>query len=402
MACQALHTGSKFLSGSLVSLDCHGRSIGSYGFGALADPHSVAAAVVNGLLALFIALWGIRLLAGHQPGPRDLVSGAIKVGLFLTLATSWPAWRVIGYDLVLDGPAQIARTVGVAAGLPGSANDLADRLQDADNAIVTLTMYGSGRLSGAINRNTDLGDSTMGVALPDQSTLGTARSVFLISTIGTYALARLGAGLLLAVAPIMAGLLLFSGTSPVFTGWLRALGFCSAASLVFQIAVGAELSMLYPWIGEVLQFRQGNVLTASAPTELLVLAGSFALAMAGSLVLLGAMMFMPGFSGWTSILQRVGRVIPSQSGQAALPAALSPPQSNDRATVIVDALENTVRRENPAQTLQMASGNERAARGLSPTDGVPVYTYNAGSRQGDRFRRTNLRTSQASRRRDSK
>lgn len=400
MACEALHTGSRFLSASLANLDCHGRNLGSYGFGALADPGSVATTVVTGLLALFVALWGVRLLAGDEPRSHDLVSAAIKVGLFLTLATSWPAWRVIGYDLVLDGPAEVAKTLGTAAGLPGTSNDLSARLQDADNAIVTLTMYGSGRLSGAVSRNADLGDSTLGVALPDQSTLGTARSLFLIATIGTFGLVRLGAGLLLAVAPLVAGLVLFSGTAPIFSGWLRALGFCAAASLMFHVAAGAELAMLYPWISEVLELRQANVLAASAPTELLVLTGAFALTLAGSLALLARMMFMPGFTTWLPMLrEQRGRVLDGDGVPAATASTARSDQA-DRAAQVINAIENTVRRENPAQAMHSASSTERSNRISSEGAQTAMMAATTPSRQGDRFRRTQLRTSQSARRRD--
>lgn len=401
MACEALHTGSRFLSASLASLDCHGRNIGSYGYGALSDPGSVTSTVLSGLLALFIALWGIRLLTGEELRSRDLTDAAIKIGLFLTLAMSWPAWRVIGYDLVLDGPTEVAKTVGVAAGLPGASNDLSARLQDADNAIVTLTMYGSGRLSGAVSRNADLGDSTMGVALPDQWTLGTARCLFLIATIGAFGFAKIGAALLLAIAPLMAGLLLFSGTNPIFIGWLRALAFCAAASLLFRVTAGAELAMIYPWISEVLELRQANVLAASAPTELLVLTGAYALTLAGGLAMLARMMFMPGITGWRPMLRQQRN--PALNGQDGVPAmTVLPPraESADRAAQVISAIENTVRRERPSLALQSPSSIERSNRAAGDTALSAAAAAPPPSRQGDRFRRAQMRTSQSARRRD--
>lgn len=400
MACEALHTGARFLAASLANLDCQGRTIGSSGYGSLAAPGSVAASVISGFLALFVALWGVRLLVGEEPRTRDLVGAGIKVGLFLTLATSWPAWRVIGYDLVLDGPAEIASAVGIAAGLPGASNDLVYRLQDADTAIVTLTAYGSGRLSNAVARSTDVTDSASAIALSDQSTLGWGRSLFLISAIGTYGLARLGAGLLLALAPLIAGFLLFSGTNPIFLGWLRALGFCALASVVFQIAMGAELAMLNPWMSEVLQLRQENVLAASAPTELFVLTGAFALALAGTLALIARMLFMPPFMiGLPSVLD-LRRAQPERPTIAPASPALVPSTPVDRAALIVNSIENSLRRENTVLTLQGASASERAGRAVEQTEHARSETISTSARQGDRYRRSTLRTSQAGRRRD--
>jgi len=400
MTCEALHTGARFLATSLANLDCQGRTIGSYGYGALAGSGSIATTVTSGLLALFVALWGLRLLEGEEPHARDLIGAAIKVGLFLTLATSWPAWRVIGYDLVLDGPSEVAGAVGMAAGLPGATSDLVARLQDADTAIVMLTAYGSGRLTNAVARSPDLADSASGVALPDQSTLGWGRSLFLVSAIGTYGLARLGAGLLLAIAPLIAGFLLFSGTSSIFLGWLRALGFCALASIVFQIAMGAELAMLNPWISEVLQLRQDNVLTASAPTELFALTGAFALALAGVLALIARMLFMPAFALGLPSLADLRRQYPQQSTIAPASQGLVPSTPADRAALIVNSIESTLRRESPAQAFQGASAGERASRAAQPAEQGRAEVIGTSDRQGDRYRRSTLRTSQAGRRRD--
>ena len=400
MACEALHTGTRFLAASLANLDCQGRTICSYGYGALAGPGSVATNVISGFLALFVALWGLRLLVGDEPRTRDLAGAAIKVGLFLTLATSWPAWRVIGYDLVLDGPSEIAASVGIAAGLPGANGDLVARLQDADTAIVMLTAYGSGRLSNAVARSTDLNDNAAGVALPDQSTLGWGRSLFLISAIGTYGLARLGAGLLLALAPLIAGFLLFSGTRSIFTGWLRALGFCALASVVFQIVMGAELAMLNPWISEALQLRQDNILAASAPTELFVLTGAFALALAGTLALIARMLFMPGFA---LELPAQADQRPVYADRSLVPALAPAPAASSpvyRASLIVNSIENTLRRENPVLALQGAAADERTSRAAQQPEFGRAEANTSSGRQGDRYRRSTLRTSQAGRRRD--
>ena len=106
MACPTLHSGSQFLANSLAHLDCQGQTIGAYGFGALSDASSNVFVALTALLTVFVALFGIRLIVGPAPNTRDLVGDILKIGIVLTLATSWPAWRVIGYDLVLHSPAE--------------------------------------------------------------------------------------------------------------------------------------------------------------------------------------------------------------------------------------------------------------------------------------------------------
>src|SRR5262249_40389645 len=148
--------------------------------------------------------------------------------------------------------------------------------QDADDGIVAMTVFGSGRLTGDVATGTDIGASPQGIALSDQFALGAGRTLFLAGVIGSTALVRLGAGILLAIAPLMAGLLFFSGTASLFFGWLRALAFCALGNVMLLVAQGAQLALLYPWISDVLAQRGSHVFTPSAPTELLVLALGFA------------------------------------------------------------------------------------------------------------------------------
>ncbi|MEO7247644.1 MAG: type IV secretion system protein, partial [Novosphingobium sp.] len=224
MTCAAFTTGSNFLSGIIAHVDCQAATLGTSGFAALSDPSSGVIIALTSLLTLFIALFGIRMMLGRDLAPSDLVGDVIKVGIVLTLATSWPAWRIVGYDVVMKAPQELAGSVGRASGLGVDGNSFLARLQNADDGMVAMTMAGSGRLTGGVAAGTDLGDSPRGVAVTDQFGLGMGRTAYLIGTIAPLAIVRLAGGILIALAPLMAGLLLFAGTSGVFFGWLRALG----------------------------------------------------------------------------------------------------------------------------------------------------------------------------------
>ena len=62
-------------------------------------------------------------------------------------------------------------------------------------------------------------------ALEDDTSFGTARVLYLGSVIGTLGILRIGAGLLLAVTPLVAGLFFFSQTRGIFAGWIKGLIF---------------------------------------------------------------------------------------------------------------------------------------------------------------------------------
>ena len=401
MSCGTLKTGNHFLGGVLAQVDCQAQAIGAYGYGVLADPNSPVASVLLGLLTLFIALFGIRLMFGKAPSGYDLVTDAIKVGIVLTLATSWPAWRTLAYDAVLDGPTQVASIIGSASSLPGSRGDLNQRLDNADQSILTLTACGSGRLTGGVVGSTDLGDSTRGIALADQAGFGWGRVAFLAGTIGPLAVVRLVAGILLALAPLMAGLLLFAGTRDLFMGWLRALGACALGSLTLSLVYAVELSLLEGWLGDALGQREVNVLTPAVPTELLVLALAFAAITWGALGLVVRLMFFasPGWQRFSEALGEQNWFGDRQRPQERL-AFAGAPQDHSRAQQISDAVAQSVRREEHHNEMSRRLSQSTLNRG-SGSDVPPSRSPRGEEALGNSYRRTRTRNSASATKRDS-
>ena len=407
MTCAPLHTGSQFLASSLTHLDCQARAIGAYGYGALADPASGVFLALTALLTIFVALFGIRLIFGQSMVAHDVIGDVIKVGIVLTLATSWPAWRVVGYDLVLNGPQDLARSVGLAAGLPGSDGTLIARLQNADDGLVAITMYGTGRLTGGVVGGSDLGDSFHGIALADQSGYGWGRVAFLTGIITPYTITRLGAGLLLALAPLMAGLLLFGGTQGIFTGWVRGLTFVALASLGLSIVAGVELALIDPWIADVLAQRGTNTFTPSAPTELTVLAMAFAGVNLGMLALFARIAFQPHWLTSRVALPAFENAFrPSSSQQVLATGQQEADQTREvhaRAQMVATAVAITLRREEAGGLLAM----DRSGGNLDPSRTSPRLSGAATGAQaqetlGNSFRRARTRGSRASDNRDQR
>ena len=402
MACPGILTGTRFLGTTLGAIDCHAQTIGAYGYGALADPGSSVSLALAELLTIFIAIFGIRLLLGYPIAGRDVVSDVVRIGLVLTLATSWPAWRVIGYDVVMNGPGDMARTIGLASSLPGSDNGQVARLQNVDDGLVSITMYGTGRLTGGVTGGSDMGDYFHGVALADETGLGWGRVVFLAGTIGPFAILRLGAGILLAITPLMAGFMLFGGSMGVFVGWLRGLAFCALGSLAFTLIQGVELAILDPWISDVLKQRGSNIFTPSAPTELMVLALAFAILAYGTLALIARVAFQPHVA-LASLAQRgSSRTIWSERepGLASNgPRATS--GTHSRALAVADAVSTSMRREGAAGVLTLsAPGSPRAAGGRATEQMRGRNEDTSPEVLGSSFRRTHIRASAANKMRD--
>lgn len=268
MACPPLRTGERYLETALQHIDCQAQSIGSFGYLALSEPGSTISLALTGVLIVFVALFGIRIALGYPLVGNDLAGHAIRLIIVLTLATSWPAFRVLGYDIVVSGPSEIVQAVGGAAELPGADGSLASRLQRVDDGLAIMNERGAGR---------------RGVQTGDWFQLGFTRSAFLTGTIGPLALVRLTGGILLAIAPLVVALLLFGFTRSIFAGWARGLVAVFIATITVSLLLSVQLALMEPWLQEVLRLRASNRETLSAPTEGLTMTLAFALMCFGAI-----------------------------------------------------------------------------------------------------------------------
>lgn len=245
---------------------------------------------------------------------------------------------------------------------PGGDGDLVNRVQGADTSIIRLINYGTGRDDLAVLPSANPNEPAQRTPIADNPALGWARVFFLSSTIAAFAAVRLTAGVLLALAPLFAGLLLFDMARGLFVGWLRALVFALLASVVTTIVLGVQLALLEPWLAQVIQLRQSNALAAAAPIELLVICLAFALALFGSL----------------GILLRLAFTVHVPAGRSEMKEAPAPAPTADTSYTVRFAYPDG-RSENAtdATTAQVGRYRLSGARALRPSaisdDGVRTY-----------------------------
>lgn len=411
MACTAVTTGQGFLSETLAHLDCQAQSIGSFGYGALAGGASPAGAVLTALLTLFIALLGLRLLFAGQVGMQDAVGAALKIGIVLTLAASWPAYRIIAYDTVIHGPSEVAATLG-NENLPAMEAGLAERLQGIDDGIVALTTVGTGRQVGSLDVPGERPGSFTGVAMVDESGFGWGRTVFLGATIGPLAALRIAGGLLLAIAPLVAGLLLFDLTRGIFAGWLRGLVLVALGSVGITLLLAAQVAIMEPWIADALNRRALGYATPGVATELVALALGFGIASFVLLAILAKVAFQNSWpvAGWLR-----GATAPGANEERVPVVAGSsrgdiPVQS--RALAVSDGMLATMRREESSgrQNDRGIGDSIMRASGAGGSSGSGIASGSAAAMTGGRteplgtsYRRNNAaRRGGSHRRRDDR
>lgn len=348
--CSALGTGGPFLATTLSHIDCQAQTLGSAGYQALAAPGSALSPLLTLALTIFVALLGYRLLIGNPPQGREVGFAAIKVGIVLLLATSWPAFHVLAYDVALRGPAELAQSIGGPAGVPGANGGLVTRLQYSDDAMAELLVRGPGQSSGLTGSST--GERWVPFdTLRSRATLDQARTVYLASSIAAFASVRLVAGLLLALGPLFALFLLFDGTRGLFEGWVRGLAGAALGATGTAIVLGVELALIEPLLADALSLRRAGAATPSISVELGVIAIVFAL------VLIAVLIASAKVAYSFRIPAKLVQIIDQSTSRGLRSRSVNSPVSSgntaalderSRALAVADAVAASQRRENAA------------------------------------------------------
>lgn len=366
--CQAV-PGGGFVGGILDYVDCQAQTIGAGGYLALGAPGSTLSLLVTGLLTLFVALFGYRMLLGRTPGMSDGILSIAKVGIVLALAFSWPAYRTLVYDIALHAPAELAAEVGRPAGLPGSEGGLVERLDNADRALVALGVLGTGAgtVAPAVGPGTDIGRQPSPAF--DPIALGGARFFYLAGAVGALAALRLIAGLMLALGPFFIAFLLFESTRGLFEGWVRVLAGAALGALGTAIVLGVELALIEPWLAQLLAWRTAGYAIAGVPTELFVVSFIFSLCVFAMVI--ASWRLTVGFAlpvGWRAAPGRIVEAMRSQDERSAVTigadAAAVRAAGRSRADAVADAVAVSRRRE----TVRAVTGPEMPERRVTPHD----------------------------------
>ena len=266
IACPAFDPAAAYLPAAAAYADCQAQALGAQGWQALAADGGFGMAL-SGLVAIAIALIGYRLLLGETLALADAVLAALRIGIAIALATSWATWRPLVYDLATSAPEHIATTL---TGGPGTLA-LVARMQTVLDALAALRAQPGLPGTGAIG-----GDVPIGANIA----LGHAAQVLTLSTLGGLIAVKLLAGVLLAVGPLFAAMLLFPATWGLFAGWVRALAGAALGALAVPLVLGIELAMIAPQVDAVTRALSGNAGAGGLPDAILSTALVFALAMA--------------------------------------------------------------------------------------------------------------------------
>lgn len=366
-ACTATPQSTGFIGSMTRFIDCQAELLGSGAWAALSMPGSTLSIVLTGFLTIFIALIGYRLLLGENLTIRDGTIAMIKIGAVFALATSWPAYRTLVYDLVTDAPAQLVSEIARPSAVPGSDGTLVRRLDMADGALVQLAVLGTG--------NPIMAQEDVRIAPPpfagfNAFAIGGSRILFLLTAVAGLGVIRIIAAMMLALGPFFIAFLLFDNTRSLFEGWVRVLAGAALGMIGVVIALGLQLALMEPWLSTVLSRRMAGEALPSIPTELLVVTSLFALIVVA--VIIAAAALARAFR-LAPILARAGISAAGErdvsTGSGARPVTRIAPSSDERsrAAAVADVLVAMQRREGaalpaPRPMIMAANGPSSLAR----------------------------------------
>ena len=248
-ACTA--AGAPLVQGLIGAVDCHVHGLAETGYTALAASGSPVATLLTALMTLYIAFVGYKLVLG-KGGLRmgDITVSVIKLSLVVALATNWALVETVIYDTLFNAPTEVGGLLlGQLSG--ASAADPYAGLQSAFDALQKAADHFASR-AGASDSVMQGGPGFAAFAVNGGG------MVMLLSSLGVVLACKVVLSVLLAMTPLIAGLLLFETTKGLVEGWLKAMIALAALPMIATLALALELAMLAPSLKALATMREAQ------------------------------------------------------------------------------------------------------------------------------------------------
>lgn len=343
-ACAAVQPDAELVKGLLSSVDCNVRSMTEAAYGSLAQPNSPMAAALTVMLTLYIAFIGYRLLIGRAPlRVSDFTLTALKLGVVLALATSWPTYQQLVFDTLFIGPEQLAGgMMDAVQPAAGSVTPLEGLQAAYDEMLVSAEFYSK--------RSLGLASPLQGGTAWAAMALNSSALLTLMISLGVVLAAKIVLGLLLGLGPMFVAFLLFDATRGLFEGWLRAAIALALAPLLAIFGLVVQLSFIEPHLLRLAELRtQGlvDLAPANAIFLLTLVSSGVSLALAVSVGVIAAGFRLP----WsTPVAAASGETIRQADNRSSNVLTIdgrarTVPELQSRATTIAAAAAAIERRE---------------------------------------------------------
>ena len=282
-ACPVSSPDDPLVQGLIGVVDCSVRELVHSGYSSIFQPNGALAGVLTAILTLYVALIGYRLLLGRgQLSVGEFALTAVKLGGVLALATQWDTYQTVIYNLLFQGPQQLADAMLVNV-QPDSSSFHGDVFDGLQRAFDDLTRFSTGYAGHSPAQASPL----LGGAGFAAFLLTSSGSILLLSSLGVLLAAKIVLGLLLAIGPVFIALFLFDSTRGLSEGWLRAALAFAFAPLAITLLLGVTLTMLEPALLQIEALQAKGVYTLAPVYSVMTLIMVFAAVALGALVAAG-------------------------------------------------------------------------------------------------------------------
>lgn len=257
----------------LASVDCLIAGKVETAFAGLMAPGGSLSTALTTALTIYVAIYGYRLALGLAAlSLAEIVPHFVRIGLVLALATNWPAYERLVFQLLFEGPQQVAALV-----MPGAGAGTADAVIVGEQRLFdAITDYAGDAWAQRDPVPIAEAATTAQPAPPPPApamtgfipgppqfvaiTLWLSALLMMASSVGLLLIVRIILALLLVVGPLFIALGLFSATRGLSEGWLRAAIKFALVPLIVLPLAGVLVTVLTPFVerlpaGPIMAFR---------------------------------------------------------------------------------------------------------------------------------------------------
>jgi type IV secretion system protein VirB6 len=361
-ACAPISPAAGSAETMVATVDCYVQSGVQAGYASLLGPGSAFGTALTIALTLYVAFVGYRLIFGRaglsigELAPRMLLIGAV-----LALTSNWATYQVLVYDVLTDGPEEIASAINPGAGkadlnervdmLSGRMVDLADAWTEFDAQVRAEAPAAPAALPATAAETLPASaNGAIGLIAPRDSLgpnmLLVSALLLVLASAGVLVIAKIILGLLLLLGPIFALLGLFAGTRGLTLGWARAAVMMALVPVMATMTTAGAVALLEPIVIEMyVAAGEGVFSLRAAVTVMVVLL---------VMVAVSVQLFRIGrtiVGGWTVGLgQSVPENAPSVMAPGAATADAAPLVYNERMQALVGSIERAAIANSTANT----------------------------------------------------
>ena len=127
-ACAPISPAAGSAETMVATVDCYVQSSVQAGYASLLGPGSMFGTALTIALTLYVAFVGYRLIFGRSGlSVGDLAPRLLLIGAVLALSSNWATYQVLVYNVLTDGPEEIASAINPGVGQAG-LNERVDML----------------------------------------------------------------------------------------------------------------------------------------------------------------------------------------------------------------------------------------------------------------------------------